>query len=277
MSRVPLPEPDRRRLARWLPQEDWHWKRINKSRPDGKIRVLRVPTDRMKDDLRKLNRDVLAPLDACQWSYCRSGRGAALAVRAHSKHPYLLHRDISSFFPSTSTDRVLSALVAVGFAIRSAALISQVCTCDNELPQGSPTSVTLGNLVLRKLDVRLGKLCTEHGLTYTRYVDDIAVSGGSRLSAWLAGEIDAIIAEEGWSCGSKGGLFTPKMPHPYLGAIVNGIPRPKDESMSRLFELAREYSLGTAQALPPLRGLLAWCLALDPVKGALLRAALIGA
>lgn len=276
LARISLPELHRQRLNRWLPPEGWHWKRLSKSRPDGKIRVLRIPTDPLMEDLRKLNRDVLAPLDDCEWSYCRSRRGAAPAVRAHAGHPYLLHRDISSFFPTTTTERVFDALVTTGFATRSARLISQVCTCENQLPQGAPPSVTLGNLVLRKLDVRIGQLCHQHGLTYTRYVDDIAVSGGRRLSDWLADEIDAIIESEGWTCGSKGGLFSPRMPHPYLGAIVNGIPRPRNEKLSHLYELAREYSAGRVEVLPSLRGLIAWCRALDRNKGELMAAALVG-
>lgn len=44
------------------------------------------------------------------------------------------------------------------------------------LPQGAPTSPLLANLAVHELDVRLTALAEAHGLVYTRYADDIALS-----------------------------------------------------------------------------------------------------
>ncbi len=44
------------------------------------------------------------------------------------------------------------------------------------LPQGAPTSPLLANLAVRPLDEAIQAIATEHGLTYTRYADDIALS-----------------------------------------------------------------------------------------------------
>lgn len=48
------------------------------------------------------------------------------------------------------------------------------------LPQGAPTSPLLANLAVRQLDDAIQSIATEHGLVYTRYADDIALSTDSR-------------------------------------------------------------------------------------------------
>ncbi len=45
------------------------------------------------------------------------------------------------------------------------------------LPQGAPTSPTLSNLILRRLDLRLSKLAEKLKVDYSRYADDITFSG----------------------------------------------------------------------------------------------------
>jgi hypothetical protein len=145
---------------------------------NGKSRTLRVPCKGLKALQRSLNHDVLKHLDRERASYCRAGRGVLRAAAAHEHRPALLHRDIARFFPSVSPSRAVKTLIGEGFSPHHARLITSVCTLDGELPQGAPTSVTLGNLVLKSLDRRLSALCRKNGLTYTRYVDDLAISGG---------------------------------------------------------------------------------------------------
>ena len=63
-------------------------------------------------------------------------------------------------------------------------LLASLCThpfeIDGEmktvLPQGSPTSPTLTNILCKKLDRRLNGLANRFGATFTRYADDITFS-----------------------------------------------------------------------------------------------------
>lgn len=63
-------------------------------------------------------------------------------------------------------------------------LLASLCThpfeIDGEtktvLPQGSPTSPTITNILCQKLDRRLMGLAKRFGATYTRYADDITFS-----------------------------------------------------------------------------------------------------
>ena len=47
--------------------------------------------------------------------------------------------------------------------------------------QGNPSSPLIANLALAKLDRRQMGVAKKHRFTYTRYVDDLASSGGQRL------------------------------------------------------------------------------------------------
>ena len=48
---------------------------------------------------------------------------------------------------------------------------------NNELPQGTPTSAYISNLILRNFDEEAGKYCDNLNISYTRYSDDLIFSG----------------------------------------------------------------------------------------------------
>ena len=58
-----------------------------------------------------------------------------------------------------------------------AVMFSNICTYNDVLPQGSPCSPKLANLVTWKLDVRIQGFVGKRGITYTRYADDLSFSG----------------------------------------------------------------------------------------------------
>jgi len=49
------------------------------------------------------------------------------------------------------------------------------------LPQGVPTSSGIANLAMTRVDVRLNTLANKWDFDYTRFVDDLAISGSRRL------------------------------------------------------------------------------------------------
>ncbi|MBQ4796923.1 RNA-directed DNA polymerase, partial [Pectobacterium versatile] len=55
-------------------------------------------------------------------------------------------------------------------------LIAKIACHQDKLPQGSPCSPVITNLILVSLDRRLSNLCNSVGCTYTRYADDITIS-----------------------------------------------------------------------------------------------------
>lgn len=109
----------------------------------------------------------------------RSGRSIVTNAERHLGRRYILNIDLSDFFPSITRKRVYGRLVAEPYLFQSkvADLIASLSTnAYAQLPQGSPASPVLANMVTAGLDDELARLCGELGCWYTRYADDITIS-----------------------------------------------------------------------------------------------------
>lgn len=95
----------------------------------------------------------------------------------HVNRDIVVKLDIKDFFTTTSAARVLAFFAGVGWDDETAALLTRLCTHNGGLPQGAPTSPRLSNLINRYMDIRLAGLAKSLSLRYTRYADDITVSG----------------------------------------------------------------------------------------------------
>lgn len=91
----------------------------------------------------------------------------------------VLNIDLENFFDSFNFGRVR------GFFIKNnnfkldphiATVIAQIACYDNKLPQGSPCSPVITNLISHSLDIRLASLGKKYKCTYSRYADDITFS-----------------------------------------------------------------------------------------------------
>jgi RNA-directed DNA polymerase len=186
----------------------------------GKQRTIYVPSKILKRIQRRIIRQILPATEVHSAAFCHTGRSALQAARLHAKHPYLLKLDLENFFPSVSASRVHRRLADL-FDRRIATLIGNLVTYHDHLPQGAASSVAVANVVLKNLDARLSGLCRPAGLTYTRYVDDLAISGGRRVGDFER-RVRKIIAEEDWRVNeAKGGVFQQDERRTYLGLILN--------------------------------------------------------
>lgn len=97
----------------------------------------------------------------------------------HLGRKNVLNIDLENFFESFNFGRVR------GFFIKNenfkldphiATVIAQIACHNNELPQGSPCSPVISNLITHTLDIRLAALAAQHSCFYTRYADDITFS-----------------------------------------------------------------------------------------------------
>lgn len=89
----------------------------------------------------------------------------------------LLKMDLKDFFPSISIKRVISVFNHFGYVPNVSYYLSKLCCLNGMLPQGAATSPQLSNIIAKRLDFRLSGLCKKLDFTYTRYADDIFISG----------------------------------------------------------------------------------------------------
>src|SRR5262249_16793586 len=100
-------------------------------------------------------------------------------ARQHRHRRWVFNIDLEDFFPSINFGRVRGFFIKNrDFALHEevATVIAQIACHDNSLPQGSPCSPVISNLVAHLLDMRLVKLASTNGCTYSRYADDLTFS-----------------------------------------------------------------------------------------------------
>lgn len=245
----------------------------------GKTRLLSIPDEKLKSLQKQLYKRLLAHLPIHDAAYCRTGRGVVDAVQRHQWHPYLLHLDIKNFFPSTSAARVASSFRRFGFPTDTVTLLTKLTTYRRQLPQGAPTSVAVGNLVLARLDESLAELCRQYGLTYTRYVDDLAISGGRRTGS-VEGKVRRIVQAFKWELSPKGGLFrageSRKLLGIMLGKTLTADPVYLSDVEQETARILTAEQIIDERELRQIRGRIAWITLIEPEIGRRLERSLSG-
>ena len=97
----------------------------------------------------------------------------------HRKRNCVFNIDLQDFFGTINFGRVRGFFIKDAnfmLAPNIATLLAQIACDDNSLPQGSPCSPAISNLVGHILDIRLSRFAVAQGCIYSRYADVISFS-----------------------------------------------------------------------------------------------------
>ncbi len=153
-----------------------------------KQRTVYRPDRKLKDYLVFLNTFIFEYLEVNErvvYSY-RKGVNPHNVALAHARSRAFLQTDIQNFFGSIGRSLIKSTILSQHHKIPVSDLhsyverILEVITIDGFLPVGFPTSPPLSNVCLTPFDNDLEDYCSSVNLIYTRYADDIVVSGRNR-------------------------------------------------------------------------------------------------
>ncbi|WP_051472029.1 reverse transcriptase family protein [Patulibacter minatonensis] len=308
---------DVRGLEREVPDERLRaYRYTHHPRTGGPPRVLERPKARLKEVQRTLLREVLAPIPphdaACGFV---AGRSVLDHAARHVGRTVVVQLDLEDFFAQVTAGRVFGILRAAGYPEPVAHAIVGLTTnvvpygfwariprpdgpreierhhrlgrrlATPHLPQGAPTSPALANLAAFRLDRRLDGLARSLGLTYSRYADDLALSGGRHLARRayeLERTIAAIAADEGFRVNpQKTRVRAREGRQTVCGIVVNERPAVARRDVDRLRALLHEAEVAGPRAadrggMGPafeahVRGRVAWVAQVHPARGARLR------
>jgi RNA-directed DNA polymerase len=150
----------------------------------------------------------------------KRGRAIITNARLHRNRKYVFNVDIQDFFGTINFGRIRGYFMAdKNFQLQPkvATVLAQIACFENVLPQGSPSSPVISNLIGHIVDIHLAKLAENVGCTYTRYADDLTFSTNrptfprhiatrslKKEHSWLVGrELARIIVKCGFTLNEK--------------------------------------------------------------------------
>ncbi|MEB3179992.1 MAG: reverse transcriptase family protein [Nostocaceae cyanobacterium] len=221
-----------------------HYIRFKMPKKCGGFRIISAPMLRLKQAQYWILNNILDKLALHDASHgFRRDRSIVTNATPHVGADVIINFDLKDFFPSISYKRVKGLFQSFGYAEAAATIFALLCTTaeveaveldgqtyfvavgERYLPQGSPASPAITNLLCRRLDKRLFGMATKLGFTYTRYADDLTFSAAGDSLRFICNIIkhtDSIITHEGFSINEEKTRILRKSSHQEVtGVVVN--------------------------------------------------------
>lgn len=146
---------------------------------NGKYRTIHEPNKLLKTIQKNILMNILNDRSISKYAKAYH-KGISLLDNAipHVNKKIILKLDIKDFFENISFLDVYNSCFPIEYFPKSVGmLLTYLCTYDDHLTQGSPTSAYISNLVMKDFDEAVGSWCCINNITYTRYSDDMTFSG----------------------------------------------------------------------------------------------------
>jgi RNA-directed DNA polymerase len=255
---------------------DREYRARSRRKPDGTKRILFVPSERLKLLQRKIYDHILVkiPLLPCAKGGV-PGNSPIENAAIHTNKAVVFKMDIAQCYPSIKPVRVLAIFQALGFGYEAAGLLTRLTTFKNELPQGVPTSNALTNLALARVDWRITSVAEQFGFDYSRWVDDITLSGRSRLLKFQS-MFKRIVESEGFQVkAEKTKTELANERQTVTNFVVNTKVNLSKEKRSAIKKAVKEAHGQGSDLSPSIAGKMFWLRTVNPaVGGRLVRAVL---
>ncbi|PCC72657.1 Reverse transcriptase (RNA-dependent DNA polymerase) [Nannocystis exedens] len=278
-----------------------HYHRFLLPKKTGGFRLISAPMPRLKRAQTWALEHIFAKLrvDSAAHGFV-AGRSIVSNAKPHVGADVVVNFDLKDFFPTVTFPRVKGAIRRLGYSESLATALALVCTEPDleevaldgvtwfvargprHLPQGSPCSPAITNLLCRRLDRRLGGLAQALGFVYTRYADDLTFSGrgeaaeSKRVGKLLRGVAD-IVAHEGFVVHpEKTRVMRRGRRQEVTGIVVNDRPSvPRDELRkfrATLFQIEKDGPAGKrwgngGDVLAAVHGYACFVAMVDPARG----------
>ncbi|MDY6783329.1 MAG: reverse transcriptase family protein [Cyanobacteriota bacterium] len=245
-----------------------HYIRFNIPKKTGGDRLISAPMPRLKEAQYWILRNILEKIELHDSAHgFRRDRSILTNAQPHVGAEVAINLDLKDFFPSISYRRVKGIFCAIGYSEAAATIFALLCTeaettqveldgttyyiatTERHLPQGSPASPALSNILCRRLDKRLSAMAADVGFSYTRYADDLTFSASGDSLRQICNVLrrsESIVAHEGLAVnGDKTRILRRKSSRVEVtGIVVNEFPNCDRKTLKRfratLFQIERD-------------------------------------
>lgn len=177
---------DREMLATMVNAPESFYRQFSIPKRSGGLREITAPYPSLKEVQEWIYKYILSkvPVHGCVHGFVEK-RSILTNVKPHLGKQFMLKVDLKDFFPSITINRVIQVFKSIGYTHDVAFYLASLCCYEDVLPQGSPASPMISNIIAKHMDRRLYRLAKKYGYVYTRYADDIAFSGDEIAVAFI--------------------------------------------------------------------------------------------
>lgn len=287
-----------------LKQAHYHFRWVAKR--SGGARLLECPKPHLRAAQKKILLGILnrVPPHAAAHGFV-SGRGIVSNAAPHVGRRVVVRWDLANFYATVRYGRIVAIFRSLGYSREVALWLARLTTSaipadlpipeagahalkpyqGRHLPQGACTSPALANLSAFALDVRLAGLATRFAGHYTRYADDLTISGGDEFAKNLRNVIplveQIVRTERFFLHPKKRRILRPGRRQSVTGVVVNekiNIARKDYDTLKAILHNARRHGAVSqnraqhADFAAHLRGRIAHVAQLNPRRGEKLEA-----
>ncbi|HBN76632.1 MAG TPA: RNA-directed DNA polymerase [Planctomycetaceae bacterium] len=179
-----------------------HYRYSWKEKRSGGYRLIESPLPMLRQAQEQILDEILESIPPHSAAHgFRTGRSIVTNAEPHVGQAVLVKLDLDNFYTRVRFSRVVAIFRSLGYSREISLWLARLTTSaipgnlkfpggqpklfslflPRHLPQGASTSPALANLVAYSLDVRLSGLAKSFGANYTRYGDDLTISGDERF------------------------------------------------------------------------------------------------
>ena len=229
-----------------LPHYRFHWIPRRGRTP----RLIEAPLPLLKRVQQRILHGILDAIPAHPAAHgFVKGRSTVSFAQPHVGRRCVLRMDVQDFFPTIRRGWVVRIFMSAGYPESVAEALASLCTTrtpsavlgaaelawetrqmlrERHLPQGAPTSPALANLCAFALDSRLAGLARKFDAEYSRYADDMLISGGEsfrRNAKRCEVLVGGILLEEGFTAAHRKTKIMPSsVSQRAAGLVLNAHP-----------------------------------------------------
>ena len=247
----------------------------------GKNRSLVEAAGLLKTVQRRILDDLLLRIPPFKSSFgLATGRSIKDNARVHAKSKYIVKLDIKGFYPSIHRKKVYEFFTKQQECSPDVAHILTILTTHNHsLPLGTSTSPMLADQIVRPINVRINGMANKAALKYTRYIDDITLSGNfplERMSKTVMKVLkrsgfktkkDKLISYKPFEIGQERVITGVRVTDGRISAPLDYVSALESELKAAIYQSGRKIPSGEFQPREHYRGKLSYIKWLDPKLG----------
>lgn len=202
-------------------RQDNFYRTFNISKRNGKSRTISEPLPILKEVQKWILENILnqAKISPYAKAFVKK-KSIKENARFHRNQDFVISMDIKDFFPTINFDKIVGVFEQLGYHYALSIMLANICSLNASLPQGAPSSPAISNIIMLEFDEELAIYCKNKGLRYTRYADDITISGNVKLGK---SEIINFVRKLLWKEGFLVNSSKTKVLRKYQRQLVTGI------------------------------------------------------